>query len=111
MQQPPMGSGLLAKHKNLQRSLDEFNFSMGNETLNAADLSPFDSTLTKSLTAENTGRKISNPLMDLLNVLSERKTSNKTSSCDSRHFCELSRLGGNPRASVLNKMLWKLANG
>ncbi|XP_037029762.1 uncharacterized protein LOC119069732 [Bradysia coprophila] len=76
-----------------QRSLDEgVHVSNGNDLTN--------------------GRKfVSNPLMDFLHVLRDNGNSmERSDSCDDRKFCEASRSGSDADASVLNKMLWKIAN-
>lgn len=58
-----------------------------------------------------TGRKMSNPLMDLLSILKENQQNGiqRSAACDDRSFCEISRLGQKEEADVLPKMLWKIA--
>lgn len=64
------------------------------------------------LTDYQSGRKfLSNPLMDFLHVLRDNGDGGERSdSCDDRRFCEASRSGADPNASVLLRMLWKIAN-
>lgn len=59
-----------------------------------------------SLKPEARMRMVANPMMDFLAILGE----NGDSPCDTRQFCEVSRLGAKPGADVLNRMLWKIAN-
>lgn len=59
---------------------------------------------------ENTGKKMTNPLMDFLNILGDGNHASQNTACEDRIFCEMSRLGEQSDADVLNKMLWKIAN-
>lgn len=55
------------------------------------------------------GRKLSNPLMDFLNVLGNEQLEDRGNSCENRYFCEMARLGARKNSDVLYKMLWKIS--
>lgn len=87
-------------HNHLHRSTD------GGRSVDFADSVSLNETTADLLSK---ARKMSNPLMDFLNILGDNGI-DKSSLCESRHFCEVSRLGADPEAEVLSKMLWKIAN-
>lgn len=62
-----------------------------------------------SVDDDDRGRKLSNPLMDFLNVLGNEQLEDRGNSCENRYFCEMARLGARKNSDVLYKMLWKIS--